>query len=101
MLSPFTPHIAEELWEMLGHAGGVTAAGWPTYDEAVAKLDEIIVPVQVNGKVRARLTVQAGLDDSDLEALALADSRIVSHVQDKVVQKVVVVHGKLVSIVAV
>ena len=101
MLSPFTPHIAEELWEMLGHTGGVTAAGWPTYDEAVAKLDEIIVPVQVNGKVRARLTVQAGLDDSDLEALALADSRIVSHVQDKVVQKVVVVHGKLVSIVAV
>ena len=101
MLSPFTPHIAEELWEMLGHTSGVTAAGWPTYDEAVAKLDEIIVPVQVNGKVRARLTVQAGLADSDLEALALADSRIVSHVQDKVVQKVVVVHGKLVSIVAV
>ena len=101
MLSPFTPHIAEELWEMLGHTGGVTAGGWPTYDEAVAKLDEIIVPVQVNGKVRARLTVQAGLDDSDLEALALADSRIVSHIQDKVVRKVVVVHGKLVSIVAV
>jgi leucyl-tRNA synthetase len=101
MLSPFTPHIAEELWEMLGHTGGVTAVGWPTYDEAVAKLDEIIVPVQVNGKVRARLTVQAGLDNSDLEALALADSRIVSHVQGKVVQKVVVVHGKLVSIVAV
>ena len=101
MLSPFTPHIAEELWEMLGHTSGVTAAGWPTYDEAVAKLDEIIVPVQVNGKVRARLTVQAGLADSDLEALALADSKIVSHLQDKVVQKVVVVHGKLVSIVAV
>jgi len=101
MLSPFTPHIAEELWEMLGHTSGVTAAGWPTYDEAVAKLDEIIVPVQVNGKVRVRLTVQAGLADSDLEALALADSKIVSHVQDKVVKKVVVVHGKLVSIVAV
>ena len=101
MLSPFTPHIAEELWEMLGHTSGVTAAGWPTYDEAVAKLDEIIVPVQVNGKVRVRLTVQAGLADSDLEALALADSKIVSHLQDKMVQKVVVVHGKLVSIVAV
>ncbi len=53
MLSPFAPHMAEELWERLGHAGGVVAAGWPPYDEAVAKAEEIVVPVQVNGKVRS------------------------------------------------
>ena len=68
MLSPFAPHMAEELWELLGHAGGVVAAGWPAYDEAVAKADEIVVPVQVNGKVRARLTVPAGISEDELQA---------------------------------
>ena len=58
MLSPFAPHMAEELWELLGHPGGVDAAGWPQYQEAVARAAEIVVPVQVNGKVRARLTVR-------------------------------------------
>ena len=57
MLSPFTPHLAEELWERLGHASGVVAAGWPAFDEAAAREDEIEMPVQVNGKVRARITV--------------------------------------------
>ena len=75
MMSPFTPHMAEELWEMLGHAGGVVAAGWPTFDEAVAKADEIVVPVQVNGKVRGRLTVPADTSDDQLRELALADPR--------------------------
>ena len=54
MISPFAPHMAEELWERLGHAEGIVAAGWPAYDEAVAKADEIVVPVQINGKVRAQ-----------------------------------------------
>ena len=54
MLSPFTPHMAEELWEVLGHKGGIVEAGWPVYDEAVAKAEQIVVPVQVNGKVRGR-----------------------------------------------
>src|SRR5262249_17270018 len=57
MVSPFAPHMAEELWESLGHTGGIVAAGWPVSDEAVAKAEEIVVPVQINGKLRARLTV--------------------------------------------
>ena len=90
MLSPFTPHMAEELWERLGHTGGVVAAGWPTFDEAVAKADEIVVPVQVNGKVRARLTVPAGTSEERLRELALADPAVVKHLEGKTVKNVVV-----------
>src|SRR6476646_6944530 len=72
MLSPFTPHMAEELWEALGHKGGIVQAGWPAYDEAVAKADQIVVPVQVNGKLRARLTVAADTTEDALRAAALA-----------------------------
>jgi leucyl-tRNA synthetase len=99
MLSPFTPHMAEELWERLGHAGGVVAAGWPRYDEAVAKADQIVVPVQVNGKVRGRLTVPAGTPDAKLQELALADPQVAKYLEGRTVKKVVVVNGKLVSIV--
>ncbi len=66
MLSPFAPHTAEELWDMTGHAGGLASVSWPSFDEVVAKAEEIVVPVQVNGKVRARLTVPAGLAEADL-----------------------------------
>ena len=61
MLSPFAPHTAEELWQMLGHADGLMQTTWPSFDPEVAKAEEVVVPVQVNGKVRARLTVPAGL----------------------------------------
>jgi leucyl-tRNA synthetase len=100
MISPFTPHMAEELWERLGHAGGVVAAGWPSFDEAVAKAEEIVVPVQINGKVRARLTVPAGTSDDQLRELALADPQVRKHVEGKTLGKVVVAGGRLVSIVA-
>ena len=99
MLSPFAPHMAEELWEMLGHAGGIVAAGWPVYDEAVAKAEQIVVPVQVNGKVRARLTVAAGTSEDHLRELALADPQGRPYLEGKQVKKVVVPGGKLVSIV--
>jgi leucyl-tRNA synthetase len=100
MISPFTPHMAEELWEMLGHTGGIVAAGWPPFDEAVAKADEVVVPVQINGKVRARLTVPAGTPEDRLRALALADPQVVRHLEGKSVKKVVIAGGHLVSIVA-
>jgi leucyl-tRNA synthetase len=99
MLSPFTPHMAEELWEHLGHAGGVVAAGWPAYDEAVARAEEIVVPVQVNGKVRGRLTVAAGTPDAELQQVALADPQVKKYLEGKTIKRVVVVNGKLVSIV--
>ena len=102
MLSPFAPHMCEELWEHLGHSGGVVSAGWPTFDEAVAKADEIVVPVQVNGKLRARLTVPADSTDDTLRELALADTLVMKHLEGKTVRKIVVAGGqgsKLVSVV--
>jgi leucyl-tRNA synthetase len=102
MLSPFVPHMAEELWEALGHKDGVVAAGWPAFDEAVARAEEIVVPVQVNGKLRARLTVGADATDDELRTRALTDQHVVKYLEGKTVRKVVVAGGsasRLVSIV--
>ncbi len=99
MLAPFAPHTAEEMWEMLGHDTGLAAATWPTYNAEVAKADEIVVPVQVNGKVRGRLTVPAEASEAELEQLALADPHVKLHTDGKTVRKVVVAKGRLVSIV--
>jgi leucyl-tRNA synthetase len=101
MLSPFAPHMAEELWGTLGHTEGLTEAAWPTFDAAVAKAEETVVPVQVNGKVRARLTVPADTPEDGLERLALADPAVQPYLAGKTVKKVVVAGGRLVSIVVV
>ena len=79
MLSPFTPHVCEELWEGLGYDGGIATAGWPTYDPTVAQADEIVVPVQVNGRVRARLSVDSGISKQALEEAALVDPKVQAH----------------------
>src|SRR5436190_6687665 len=76
MISPFAPHTAEELWEMLGHPEGLTKTTWPSFDEQVAKPDEIVIPVQVNGKLRSRLTVPAETSESELRERALADPAV-------------------------
>jgi leucyl-tRNA synthetase len=99
MLSPFAPHMCEELWEKLGHAGGIVAAGWPAYDEAVAKAEQIVIPVQVNGKVRGRVTVDAGVSEDEIRAAALADPGVQTHIAGKDIKKLVVAGGKLVSVV--
>jgi leucyl-tRNA synthetase len=99
MISPFAPHTAEELWEMLGHSGGLRSTPWPSFDPEVARAEEVVVPVQINGKVRARLTVPAGLSDAELQAQALADAAVQAHTAGKTVRKVVVAKGPLVSVV--
>ena len=66
MVSPFAPHTAEELWQMLGHTSELASATWPAFDAAVAKADELIVPVQINGKVRARVTVRADASEDEM-----------------------------------
>ena len=100
MLSPFAPHLAEELWEELGHADGVVAAGWPACDEDAARAEQAVVPVQVNGRLRARLTVAADAPPEMLEALALEDPHVGAHTAGKRIAKVIVVPGKLVNVVA-
>jgi leucyl-tRNA synthetase len=100
MLSPFAPHTAEELWEMLGHADGLSAAPWPDFNADVARADAVVIPVQINGKVRGRINAAPDTADADLERMALADSSVQTHLEGKTVKKVVVVKGRLVSIVA-
>jgi leucyl-tRNA synthetase len=99
MLSPFAPHLAEELWEKLGHEEGLATATWPEFNADAARAEEIVVPVQVNGKVRGRLTVPAETSEQDLERLALADASVRPHLSGKTVKKVVVAKGRLVSVV--
>ena len=99
MLSPFVPHVAEEMWDMLGHSDGLAAARWPDFDPEVAKAEEVVVPVQINGKVRARLTLAAGMSDDQLREAVLADPAVCAHTDGKTIRKVVVAKGPLVSVV--
>jgi leucyl-tRNA synthetase len=99
VLAPFAPHLGEELWEMLGHAGSVFDEAWPAWDEAVLQRDEVTVVVQVNGKVREQMHVARGTDREQLAALARAYGKVPTWIAGKAVVKVVVVPDKLVNIV--
>lgn len=99
ILSPFAPHTAEELWERIGHAEGLARTTWPLFDEEVAKPEELVVPVQVNGKLRSRLTVPAETAESDLRDRALADPAVRAYTQGKTIKTVVVAKGKLINVV--
>jgi leucyl-tRNA synthetase len=99
VLSPFAPHVAEELWEKLGNAPFVSRAPWPSWDDAMLVDATIQVPVQVNGPVRARIDVPAAASAADLEKTALADPRVQELTAGKTIRKVIVVPGKLVNVV--
>jgi leucyl-tRNA synthetase len=99
LVSPFTPHLSEELWERLGNTGGIAAAGWPEWDEAAAKEESVEIPVQVNGKVRGRVMVAADAADADIEAAALASAQVRPHLEGRQLVKVIVAKGRLVSVV--
>jgi leucyl-tRNA synthetase len=97
ILSPFAPHLAEELWRALGHTDTLAYEPWPRYDPDLTRADEVEVPVQVNGKLRGRVKVPAGIDEATLKELALAEVR--GAIAGKQVRKVIVVPGKLVNVV--
>ncbi len=99
MLSPMAPHICEELWEMLGHSDGVYSQEWPRYSDELAREEQVEVPIQVNGRVRARIMVDAGLPEQELQNRAASDSRVAPLVAGKQIVKVIVVPNKLVNIV--
>jgi leucyl-tRNA synthetase len=99
LLSPFAPHFAEELWEGLGNTDSVARASWPAFDPAAVVARSVTVVVQVNGKVRSKLTLPAGTSDKDIETAALADPKVKEHLAGKTPKKVIVVQGKLVSVV--
>ena len=97
LLSPFAPHVAEELWEQLGHEGSVFKAGWPKYDENAMKDDEIKVPVQINGKTKAVIEISA--DASKEEALAAGKEAIADKLTGNVIKEIYV-PGRIINIVA-
>jgi leucyl-tRNA synthetase len=100
LLSPFASHLAEELWHALGHPETLAYEPWPKFDPALTVEAEIEVPVQLNGKVKTKLTVPAGTGEAALREAALADARVKELLAGKQVKKVIVVPGKLVNIVA-
>jgi leucyl-tRNA synthetase len=91
--------VAYELWEMLGEQSSLLRAPWPKYDPALAKEDEVEIPVQINGKLRSRIVVPADAPENDVRARALADDKIGAMIAGKQIVKVIVVPGKLVNIV--
>jgi leucyl-tRNA synthetase len=99
LMAPFAPHFSEELWESLGNKTGIANAGWPSHDPEAIVAAEITVVVQVNGKVRSKLTLPAGTPDKDIEAAALADAKVREFTNGKAPKKVIVVQGKLVNVV--
>jgi leucyl-tRNA synthetase len=99
MLAPMTPHVAEELWEMLGHSGGLWTVDWPVANAELAKEDEVEIPVQINGKVRGKIKVAAGTGQEEVLQLARREAGIAGHVLGKQVMKVIYVQDKLLNLV--
>ncbi|MBO0857355.1 MAG: leucine--tRNA ligase [Chloracidobacterium sp.] len=100
LLAPFTPHIAEELWASLGHDEIVVASAWPQYDAELAKEEELEIPVQLNGKLVARVVVPADVSDDAMKEAALASDRVQAKLEGKEIVKMIVVSKRLVNLVA-
>jgi len=99
LLSPFAPHIAEELWQILGHSDTLAYQPWPEYDEALLRQQTIEVPVQINGKLRGRITVPAEADEQAHRQAAQNDPRIGQLLEGKTIVKAIVVPGRMVNFV--
>ena len=99
LLSPFAPHLAEELWCLLGHDGSLAYEPWPQFDESLLVTSTVEVPVQVNGKLRGKVTVAADADEPTIQAAAAADEAVARFLAEKTIVKPIVVPGRLVNFV--
>ncbi len=99
LMAPSAPHIAEELWERLGLAYSIHNQQWPEYNADLVAEEQIVVAVQVNGKLRDKLTVPADVAEDEVTALALASEKVKAHTDGKTIKKVIYVPGKIVSVV--
>lgn len=99
IIAPFTPHLGEELWTMIGKEGSVFDISWPKYDESAIQLDEIEIVVQVNGKVRSKIMVPVEITENEMKESALSDDRVKEFIEGKSIVKVVSIPSKLVNIV--
>jgi leucyl-tRNA synthetase len=99
LLSPFSPHIAEELWAAIGNKPSIFEHSWPVWDEEAAKEEQIELVIQVNGKLRSKVMISVGMSDDEVKKTALADQRIQEIIGESEIRKVLVVKGKLVNLV--
>ena len=99
ILAPFTPHVGEELWQMIGKEGSIFDISWPEFDESALVKDEVEVVVQINGKVRAKLSVGANMTKEEMEKVALENDKVQASIGDKTVVKVIAIPKKLINIV--
>ena len=99
LLSPFSPHVAEEVWESVGNSPSIFEQNWPEWDEEAAKEERVELVVQVNGRLRSRIMISAGIADDEIRKTALDDQRIKEIIGGRPIKKVIVVKGKLVNIV--
>ncbi len=99
LLCPVAPHIAEELWQEIGGEGFCSLTAWPTYDEAKCKADTLELAVQVNGKVRGHITVDAGADEEAIKEEAFKQEGVINYTEGKTIRKVIVIKGRIVNIV--
>jgi len=99
MLAPYAPHVAEELWATLGHERSIFTAPWPAYDAGLAAAGDVEIVVQVNGKVRGRLTVSRGASEAQVVALALKDESVRKFLNGQPVRKTVYVQDRLLNFV--
>ena len=99
MLAPFAPYLAPSCGRCLGETSEPLARSWPKYDPALAKEEEVEMAVQVNGKIKARITVPADADEEQIREIALADEKVKAAIEGKEIVKVLVVKGRLVNVV--
>ncbi|MDB6452554.1 leucine--tRNA ligase [Falsirhodobacter sp. 20TX0035] len=100
LLSPLVPHLAEEVWHMLGGTGLVAQAPWPKADEALLEDDTVTLPIQINGKRRAEVTVPKDMPKDQIEALVLADETVIRFLEGNAPKKLIVVPGRIINVVA-
>jgi len=99
LLSPITPHICHALWESLGHKDALIYSSWPKMDESVLVKNEVELIIQVNGKLRSKITVDIDTSQEMIEAIVIADENVLRHVQEKLIKKMIYIKGKLVNVV--
>ncbi len=99
LLAPFTPHLCEEIWQKIGNKPSVLKQSWPTYDEAFCQDEEILVVIQVNSKIRAKIMLPPGLSEEKLKEIALEHEQVQSWLKGKRIEKVIAVQGRLINIV--
>ena len=98
LISPFAPHLAEELWEQLGNKSSVINATWPKWDDAL-KTDEILIVIQVNGKLRSQTYVPADATEDEVREAVLADEKLQRYIEGKQIRKIIIVPRKLANVV--